>query len=89
MEKYDDLISCKEEQYKRELDAALKQLKEVDRYNSFCGGHCKHDNACQRPDEAWIFGICNECTEDCPCRTCEDMSNWEWCGPDGGSNADK
>lgn len=88
MKEYNNLIGRKEEQYKRELDAALKQLKEVDRYDPCCCGHCKHDNTCRNTDGAW-FGACNYCTEDCPCRTCEDMSNWEWCGPDGGNDANE
>ena len=36
-------LEAERDQYKRERDAAVEQLKEVDRLELFCCSHCKHE----------------------------------------------
>lgn len=59
----------------RERDAAVEQLKEVDRIDLFSCSHCKHDELCD-PD----LGACADCDKNCPCSKCSHMSNWQWRG---------
>lgn len=69
-------LSAELEQVKAERDTAVKQLKEVDAEGLYCS-HCKHDALCEGP----ILLGCGSCErESCPCHTCEDSSNWQWCG---------
>lgn len=64
------------ETIKRERDAAVEQLKEVDVSSYFECAHCKHEELCDSP--VWP---CNDCdNEECPCHTCSEGSNWQWRG---------
>lgn len=64
------------QQLERERDAAVAQLKEVDVSSYFECAHCKHEELCDSP--VWP---CNDCdNEECPCHTCSEGSNWQWCG---------
>lgn len=63
------------EKYKRERDAAVEQLKEVDRIDLFSCSHCKNEE-----NSVCEFVDCENCDKDCPCATCVDMSNWKWRG---------
>ena len=61
---------------KRERDAAVEQLKQVDANSYFECAHCKHEELCDSP--VWP---CNDCdSAECPCHTCTDGSNWQWRG---------
>lgn len=63
------------QQLERERDAAVAQLKDVDAIDLFSCSHCKNEDfsVCE-------FVDCENCDKDCPCATCVDMSNWQWCG---------
>lgn len=63
------------EQLERERDAAVEQLKEVDKEDLFRCSHCIHDELCNDG-----LTSCVDCDKDCPCHTCENGSNWQWCG---------
>lgn len=63
------------EKMKRERDAAVKQLKDVDTVDLFYCSHCKHEELCD-----YNLNSCDDCEKDCPCHTCVDMCNWQWCG---------
>ena len=64
------------ETMKRERDAAMAQLKEVDVNSYFECAHCKHEELCDSP--VWP---CNDCDdEECPCHTCSEGSKWQWRG---------
>ena len=69
-------LTEKVKQLERERDAAVEQLKAVDVSSCFECVHCKHEELCNSP--VWP---CNDCdNEECPCHTCSDGSNWQWCG---------
>lgn len=64
-------------QVKRERDAAIRDLKEVDK---FACEHCKHyalemNEACMEADVN-----CEKCKNLCSCHDCEVNSQWEWRG---------
>lgn len=63
------------EAMKRERDAAVAQLKEVDTMDFFYCSHCKHEELCD-----YNLNSCEDCENDCPCHTCIDMCNWQWRG---------
>jgi len=63
------------QQLERERDAAVEQLKEVDRVDLFRCSHCIHDELCNDG-----LTSCIDCDKDCPCHTCEKCGNWQWCG---------
>ena len=64
------------QQLERERDAAVEQLKQVDVNSYFECNHCKYEELCDSP--VWP---CNDCdSEECPCHTCTDGSNWQWRG---------
>lgn len=64
------------ETYKRERDAAIRQMLEADKNNPFACSFCKHDKVCDGR-----LPVCGDCGMDgCPCNTCFNHSNWEWCG---------
>ena len=63
------------QQLERERDAAVEQLKEVDRVDLFRCSHCAHDELCNDG-----LTSCIDCDKDCPCRTCEKGGNWQWRG---------
>lgn len=54
----------------------IAALKEVDINCKFCKNH---DNPvpCQKAPAEFV---CDECSYDCPCRTCQDNSNYIWRG---------
>lgn len=58
----------------RERAALIDALIEVDTECKFCTHHRK-PVPCQEHPTGFI---CSECTYDCPCRTCQDNSNYEW-----------
>ncbi len=59
----------------RERNAAIEQLKEVDRVDLFRCSHCIHDELCNDG-----LTSCVDCDKNCPCHTCENGSNWQWRG---------
>ena len=59
----------------RERDAAVEQLKEVDRGDLFRCSHCIHDELCNDG-----LTSCIDCDKDCSCHTCKNGSNWQWRG---------
>ena len=63
------------ERMKRERDAAVKQLKDVDTVDLLYCSHCKHEELCD-----YNLNSCDDCEKDCPCHTCVDMCNWQWRG---------
>lgn len=63
------------QQLERERDAAVEQLKEVDRVDLFRCSHCIHDELCNDG-----LTSCIDCDKDCPCHTCKNGSNWQWSG---------
>lgn len=63
------------EAMKRERDAAVEQLKDVDTVDLFHCSHCKHEELCDDN-----LNSCDDCEKDCPCHTCVDMCNWQWRG---------
>ena len=62
-------------QLERERDAAVEQLKEVDKEDLFRCSHCIHDELCNDG-----LTPCVDCDKECPCHTCRNSSNWEWRG---------
>ena len=63
------------QQLERERDAAVEQLKEVDKEDLFRCSHCIHDELCNDG-----LTPCVDCDKECPCHTCRNSSNWEWRG---------
>lgn len=59
-----------------QVAALMADLKKVDTDCSFCA-----HNATPAPCEG-TDNMCDQCTEDCVCKTCRDNSNWVWCPPD-------
>lgn len=65
------------EQVKRERDAAIRDLKDADRYAcDRCANYSELPE--EKCDESG--SDCLSCKMDCPCRTCMDNSNWAWRG---------
>lgn len=62
---------------KIERDALLADLKEAAVMDcSICKYYAPDDGRCEKADF-----VCRDCSlKDCPCRTCEAASNWEWRG---------
>ena len=65
------------ETYRRERDALLADLKEAAKMDcSTCKYYAPGDGRFEKADF-----VCRDCDlNDCPCRTCEAASNWQWCG---------
>lgn len=63
------------QQFERERDAAVVQLKEVDKEGLFRCSHCIHDELCNDG-----LTSCVDCDKECPCHTCRNSSNWQWRG---------
>ncbi len=71
---FDEAVAAGEKM-KRERDAAVEQLKNVDTVDIFYCSHCKHEELCD-----YNLNSCDDCEKDCPCHTCVDMCNWQWRG---------
>lgn len=56
------------------LDDAVKTIKKLDVDCVSCI-HCVGDVPCANTEI-----LCDTCEFNCPCRTCRDMSGWEWKG---------
>ena len=65
------------ETFRQERDALLADLKEAAKMDcSTCKSYAPDDGRCEKADF-----VCLDCSlKDCPCRTCEAASNWEWRG---------
>lgn len=74
---YIEQLDAELEKTRAQLTAALNDLKDADRYGC---DHCA--NYSELPEEKCdeAGGNCGFCNEDCPCRICEDNSNWAWRG---------
>lgn len=75
---FEDAVAAGE-RMKRERDAAVKQLKDVDTVDLLYCSHCKHEELCD-----YNLNSCDDCEKDCPCHTCVDMCNWQWRGAQEG-----
>lgn len=66
---------------KRQLNAALGELKNAARHSEVCCG-CKHYGVSveDSPACAECDCECSQCKNPCPCTSCEEASNWEWKG---------
>lgn len=59
------------QQLERERDTAVGLVKELGTCN-----YCKHDSFCPH-----TIPNCMNCKDiRCPCYSCGNQSNWEWCG---------
>lgn len=65
------------ETFRRERDALLADLKEAAKMDcSTCKDYAPEDGWCEESNF-----VCRDCIrKDCPCRTCEFASNWQWRG---------
>lgn len=69
------------EEAKRQLNAALGELKHAAWKSEVCCG-CKHYGVPveDSPACAECDCECSQCKNPCPCASCEEASNWEWKG---------
>lgn len=69
-------LAAELEKVKRERDAAVRDILHG------CDA-CKHKGACLSDD------FCEECehagSDNTPCCSCQNLCNWEWCGPYAGN----
>lgn len=65
------------ETFRQERDALLADLKDAAKMDcSACKDYAPEDDWCEKNDF-----VCRNCSrKDCPCRTCNEASNWQWRG---------
>lgn len=81
LEKTADRLADELAEAKRQLNAALGELKNAAWHSEVCCG-CKHYGVPveDSPACAECDCECSQCKNPCPCASCEEASNWEWKG---------